>query len=191
MTHLATDIRVFALDVLEWLLAVAGDEVVGSAGGWVKTLKCFLGLLGWQTGTTAGWSAPRSAAKAGGEAKVQVKQMNALASFLRTGLVPSQSTASTPIQNFPLWDTAHHVLPQYSNAYAHLNLCGAVRDEEAEMYEDREDRQRVFHSKAEAAVVAGIEQSIKGGGELGRAAAQLRKVLKEGMADFHGDQANI
>ena len=49
MTHLATEIRLFGLDVLEWLLQVAGDEVVSCAGGWVKMLKCFLSLLGWQS----------------------------------------------------------------------------------------------------------------------------------------------
>jgi pre-rRNA-processing protein IPI1 len=79
-------------------------------------------------------------------------------------------------------------LGERSNAYAHLNLFGSTRDEEAEMYEDREDRQRVFHDRVEAAVVAGMEQATKGGGELGRAAAQLRKVLKEGMADFYREE---
>jgi pre-rRNA-processing protein IPI1 len=158
MTHLASDIRIFALDVLEWLLRVAGDEVVSCAGGWVKMLKCFLGLLGWQNGGSSGkWSVTQSFGKAGGDAKVQTK---------------------------------HHVISERSNAYAHLNLFGAARDEEAEMYEDREDRQRVFHERAEAAVVAGVEQAIKGGGELGRAAAALRKAVKEGMADYNRDTIN-
>ncbi|KAF2655286.1 pre-rRNA-processing protein-like protein ipi1 [Lophiostoma macrostomum CBS 122681] len=191
MTHLATEIRIFALDVLEWLLVVAGDDVVGCAGGWVKMLKCFLNLLGWQNDVTGNWSAPKSFGKAGGDAKVQVKQMNGLVSFLRAGLVPSRGATPTTASGatFPLWQTTHHMLPERSYAFAHLNLFGAARDEEAEMYEDREDRQRVFHHRAEAAIIAGIDQSIKGGGELGRAAAQLRKVLQEGMADFHGEDS--
>jgi pre-rRNA-processing protein IPI1 len=190
MTHLAAEIRIFALDVLEWLLRVAGDEVVSCAGGWVKMLKCFLGLLGWHSGGGSGkWSVTQSFGKAGGDAKVQTKQINALTSFLRTGLVPSRKGAPLVAGGgcFPLWQTRHHVISGRSNAYAHLNLFGAARDEEAEMYEDREDRQRVFHDRAEAAVVAGLEQAIKGGGELGRAAAQLRKVVKEGMVDYNGD----
>lgn len=80
------------------------------------------------------------------------------------------------------------MLSERSNAYAHLNLFGAARDEEAEMYEDREDRQRVFHERAEAAIVAGLEEAIKAGGELGRAGAQLRKVTREGMADFYREE---
>jgi pre-rRNA-processing protein IPI1 len=190
MTHLANEIRVFALDVLEWLLGVAGDDVVSCAGGWVKMLKCFLSLLGWQNDVTGNWSVTKSIGKSGGDAKVQVKQMTALVSFLRAGLVPAQGVPPTSAggASFPLWQTTHHTLPERSYAFAHLNLFGAARDEEAEMYEDREDRQRVFHYRAEAAIIAGIEQSIKGGGELGRAAAQLRKVLREGMADFHGEE---
>ncbi|KAF1962728.1 hypothetical protein CC80DRAFT_588247 [Byssothecium circinans] len=186
MTHLSTDIRTFALDVLEWLLAAAGDEVVGCAGGWVKTLKCFLSLLGWKVETSSKWTAPKSFGKSSGDSKVQVKQMNALTSFLRVGLLHSHTAATVGngADAFPLWQTEQHMLSERSNVYAHLNLFGAPRDEDAEMYEDREDRQRLFHGRAEAAVVAGLEQATKGGGELGRAAAQLRKVVKEGMIDY-------
>ncbi|KAF2017449.1 rRNA processing protein Ipi1 [Aaosphaeria arxii CBS 175.79] len=190
MTHLSTDIRIFALDVLEWLLSIAGDEVVSCAGGWVKMLKCFLGLLGWQSEVVGKWSAPKSFGKSGGDAKVQVKQMNALSSFLRAGLVPSQTTpqGSSGGQSFPLWQIEHHKLSDRSNAFAHLNLFGSARDEEAEMYEDREDRQRVFHDRAKAAVTVGLDIATKGGGELGRAAAQMRKVVREGMSDYHGEE---
>lgn len=191
MTHLASEIRIFGLDVLDWLLGVAGDEVVSCAGGWVKMLKCFLSLLSWQSEATSKWSAPKSFGRS--DSKIQVKQMIALTAFLRTGLFYAQASASaiTSESDFPLWQTEHHVLSERSNAYAHLNLFGAVRDEEAEMYEDREDRQRVFHDRAETAVVTGLEQATKGGGELGRAAAQLRKVVKEGMADFYREELSV
>lgn len=185
MTHLAAEIRIFGLEVLDWLLNVAGDEVVSCAGGWVKMMKCFLSLLGWQSEASSKWSTAKSYGKA--DSKIQVKQMNALTAFLRTGLYHAQNVASviTSDSNFPLWHLEHHVLSERSNAYAHLNLFGAPRDEEAEMYEDREDRQRVFHDRAETAIIAGLEQATKGGGELGRAAAQLRKVIREGMIDFY------
>ncbi|KAF2689586.1 rRNA processing protein Ipi1 [Lentithecium fluviatile CBS 122367] len=191
MTHLATDIRIFALGLLEWLLGVAGIEVVSCAGGWAKTLKCFLSLLSWQTDSSSKWSASKSFGKGAGDSKVHVKQMNALAAFLRVGLLPPSQTTVTNmngVSTFPLWQTAHHILTERSNVYAHLNLFGAARDEEAEMYEDREDRQRIFRDRAEAAVAAGLEQATKGGGEMGRAAAQLRKLVKAGMADFHGEE---
>ncbi|EMD69221.1 hypothetical protein GGP41_004767 [Bipolaris sorokiniana] len=188
MTHLATEIRLFGLDVLEWLLQVAGDEVVSCAGGWVKMLKCFLSLLGWQSEAASKWSTGRSYGKA--DSKMQVRQMSVLTSFLRTGLSYTQPATTIDISanSFPLWHTQHHMLSERSNAYAHLNLFGAARDEEAEMYEDREDRQRVFHERAEAAIVAGLEEAIKAGGELGRAGAQLRKVTREGMADFYREE---
>lgn len=191
MTHLANEIRIFGLDVLDWLLQVAGDEVVSCAGGWVKMLKCFLSLLGWQSEATSKWSAPKSFGKA--DSKMQSRQMNALTAFLRAGLFHAQAAASSVASgnNFPLWQTEHHILPGRSNAYAHLNLFGATRDEEAEMYEDREDRQRVFHDRAETAVVAGLEQATKAGGELGRTAAQLRKVVKDGMADFYREDTLV
>jgi pre-rRNA-processing protein IPI1 len=121
---------------------------------------------------------------------MQVKQMNALTSFLRAGLFHVQAMASAVVgdSTFPLWQTEHHVMSERSNVYAHLNLFGATRDEEAEMYEDREDRQRLFHDRAETAIITGLEQATKGGGELGRAAAQLRKVVREGMTDFYREE---
>jgi pre-rRNA-processing protein IPI1 len=191
MTHLAAEIRVYGLEVLEWLLGVAGDEVVSCAGGWVKMLKCFLSLLGWQSEASSKWSTAKSYGKA--DSKIQVKQMNALTLFLRAGLSHAQAVASIVVSdaNFPLWQTEHHVLSERSNVYAHLNLFGATRDEEAEMYEDREDRQRVFHDRAETAIATGLEQATKGGGEMGRAAAQLRKTIREGMADFYRDDTII
>jgi pre-rRNA-processing protein IPI1 len=188
MTHLANEIRVFGLDVLDWLLGVAGDEVVSCAGGWVKMLKCFLSLLGWQSEATSKWSASKSFGKT--DSKIQARQMSALTAFLRAGICHAQAITPVVVSgcSFPLWQTEHHLLSGRSNAYAHLNLFGATRDEEAEMYEDREDRQRVFHDRAETAVVKGLEQATKGGGELGRAAAQLRKVIKEGMTDFYREE---
>ena len=191
MTHLAAEIRVYGLEVLEWLLSVAGDEVVSCAGGWVKMLKCFLSLLGWQSEASSKWSTAKSYGKA--DSKIQVKQMNALTLFLRAGLSHAQAIASVVVSdaNFPLWQTEHHVLSERSNVYAHLNLFGATRDEEAQMYEDREDRQRVFHDRAETAIATGLEQATKGGGEMGRAAAQLRKTIREGMADFYRDDTII
>ncbi|OSS50376.1 hypothetical protein B5807_05029 [Epicoccum nigrum] len=189
MTHLSVEIRTFSLDVLQWLLSVAGDEVVSCAGGWVKMLKCFLSLLIWKSEGEGKWSQAKSYGKS--DAKVQVKQMDALTAFLRAGLYHAEFVPITNAGNFPLWQTEHHMLSERSNVFAHLNLFSATRDEEAEMFEDREDRQRVFNDRAEAAVVAGLEQALKVGGEMGRAAAQLRKVVRDGMADFHREEIMV
>lgn len=183
MTHLSVEIRTFALEVLQWLIRVAGDEVVSCAGGWVKMLKCFLSLLIWKLEGEGKWSQAKSYGKS--DAKLQVKQMDALTALLQAGLYHTEVATVADNSSFPLWQTEHHMLSERSNIYAHLNLFGATRDEDAEMFEDREDRQRLFNERAEAAVIAGLEQALKAGGELGRAAAQLRKVVRDGMADFH------
>jgi len=78
------------------------------------------------------------------------------------------------------------MIPKRSNAFAHLNLFAVNRDEEGEMYIDREDRQRVFHKMFHGVVKLGVENARKEGGETGRAAAALAKVLQDGMSDYSG-----
>ena len=87
---------------------------------------------------------------------------------------------------FPLWDVERHMIPTRSSAFSHLNLFGSSRDEEGEMYIDREDRQRVFHKRFQAAVETGIANAKKEAGEAGRAAAVLTKALGDGMSDYSG-----
>jgi pre-rRNA-processing protein IPI1 len=190
LTHLAADIRLSSLEIFDWLLQVAGNEVVSCAGGWVKTLKCFLGLLGWETDSTGKWSAPKATlGKAGSQGKLLVKQIASLGLFVRAGLVPEPTISKALAGSwpgFPLVNVEQHMITQRSYVYRHLNIFSTPRDDEAEMYEDREDRQRVFNEKAEAAIVSGLEQAKKSGGEVGRAAAQLRKAVQEGMADYQG-----
>jgi len=79
------------------------------------------------------------------------------------------------------------MIPTRSNTFAHLNLFGSPRDEDGEMYIDREDRQRVFNQRFQAQVMKGTTEAKKEAGEAGRAAAILTKVLKEGMKDFSGN----
>lgn len=197
MTHLAADIRLSAVEILSWLVEVAGLEVVSSAGGWIRTINCFLSLLGWHTEESAKWSANRGTfGKAGSEGKPLVKVLQVLAEFLRAGLCqPSEDdvemTDSAAREEevlaasvsggwgFPLFDTAQHMIPAKSAPYAYLNLFGQPRDAEGEMYETREDRYRVFSEKFKRAVERGVENARKEGGEVGRASAAVAKVLKE------------
>lgn len=183
MTHLAADIRVTAIEILDWLLEVAGQETVSCAGGWVKTLKCFLALLGWQNEDgVARWSSNKvSFGRAGSEGKALVKNLAVLASFVKAGLLPiSETVEEDPVSSFPLWGAHYHTLPKRSDCYAHLNLFGPPREEENEMYEDREERQRIFHTRFQASVERGLEASRKEGGEVGRAAAVLARAVIEG-----------
>jgi pre-rRNA-processing protein IPI1 len=185
MTHLAAEIRVDALAILEWLLEVAKEDVVSCPGGWVKTLKSFMSMMGWASSSGSSKWTSASKASFGKAGKAFPRQLLILAQFLKAGLVESEEIREVKIGGmFPLVDVEKHMIPTRSNAFAHLNLFGSSRDEEGEMYIDREDRQRVFQKLFQPAVEAGMANAKKEAGEAGRAAAVLAKVLKEGMADY-------
>ncbi|KFX99950.1 hypothetical protein V497_05329 [Pseudogymnoascus sp. VKM F-4516 (FW-969)] len=185
MTHLAVEIRNDALSVLEWLVETAPEAVVSCPGGWVKTLKAFMSMMGWATsvGSTK-WSA---AAKVtfGKGGKSFPRQITVLAQFLKAGLSRMDTEESFQRGScFPLWDADIHVISAQASPFAHLNLFGPGRDEEGEMYTERESRQRVFHLRFHSAVNKGIESAKKEGGEMGRAGAILGKVVTESMDDY-------
>lgn len=120
---------------------------------------------------------------------VTVKALGTLAAFLRCGLLPETTgdgegevrmVGMGRALGWPLWNVRAHMLPERPNAFGYLNLFGEKRDEEGEGYEDVEDRRRVFRSLGyEAAILKGVEGMRKEGGEVGRAAGTLMKVLKE------------
>jgi pre-rRNA-processing protein IPI1 len=193
MTHLAADIRVSAVEVLSWLVDVAGAEVVSCAGGWIKTLNCFLSVLGWHTEESSKWSGNRASfGKSGAKGQPMVKVLAALAVFLQAGIgrpddgmddsSDEGSAMGVSGWEFPLCHAALHMVPQATAPFVHLNLFGQPRDEEGEMYETREDRYRVFVNRFLGAVQRGLEGARSEGGEVGRASAGVSKVLKEAIA---------
>lgn len=122
------------------------------------------------------------------------RQLLVLAQFLKAGLHVDETAIAQyqeelrqqQISDWPwVYDRQAHTLPTKANAYAHLNIFGAPRDEEGEMYHDQESRQRVFEMRFKAAVEKGAEGAKKAGGEVGRAGAVLAKVLLEGS---NGDE---
>ncbi|KAF2479383.1 Rix1 complex component [Neohortaea acidophila] len=190
MAHLSSEIRLSSLDVLNWMLE--GENalaVVSSAGGWIKTLRTFQNLLSWHgevlTGNAGGkWSTSKSTSNLG-SSKLLVHQLTTLSRFLHVGLVrPSlQEEAEAAAQRaaalFPLWHTDAHLLPTKSNPFGYLNLFGAVRDVESEVYEDAEQRAEIFvELGVYAACVRGAKEARKEAGEVGRAAALVEKALK-------------
>ncbi|EEP79622.1 predicted protein [Uncinocarpus reesii 1704] len=188
MTHLAADIRLSAVEILSWLVSVAGQEVVSCAGGWIKTLNCFLSILGWHTEESAKWSSNRASfGKAGSDGKPMVKILQALADFLRAGMcdldlmtvAEQEQGVSICDLSFPLLHTAQHLLPTKSSPFAYLNLFGQPKDEEGEMYESTEDRVRIFAQRFQQPVQRGVEAAKKDGGEVGRASTGVTKVMKE------------
>ncbi|KAJ5110237.1 Pre-rRNA-processing protein ipi1 [Penicillium argentinense] len=191
MTHLAADIRVSAVEILSWMVETAGEQVVSCAGGWIKTLNCFLSVLGWHTEESSRWSSSRASfGKSGSQGRSMVKVLGALADFLGAGIgQPGEADDELSGQayfadswSFPLCETGHHMISESSTPYAYLNLFGQPRDEEGEMYETREDRYRVFSSRFLPAIERGLKSAREEGGELGRASSGVTKVLKEAIS---------
>lgn len=185
MTHLSVDIRSDTLNVMDWLLDVAGDETVSCPGGWMKTLNSFSAMLGWNPSISSatgskGWTSASKAtlgAVKGGQA--QARQIQGLVKFLRIGFKPEDPT---PYKPQAYWDNIYR-LPRRPNPFSYLNLFGPARDEEGEMYPDRESRQIIFHRRWSDAIAKGMEEAKKEGGAVGRAAASLDQVLKNGLGD--------
>lgn len=191
MTHLSADIRLFALDVLDWLCVAAPEETVTCAGGWYKTLRCFMGLLGWEGQSTGSpWTSisARTAAKPGAETRVLVRQVTSLTNFVKAGVAVERKKHDTDGvgHGFPYVHLEQHLPPVKLDPFANLNLFGVERDEDNQMLQDREDRQRVFATSFDVQIQRGIENLRKEAGEPGRVAAQLHKVVFEGMAG-HAD----
>jgi pre-rRNA-processing protein IPI1 len=181
MTHLSADISNDSLAVMEWLLEVAGSDLVNCPGGWVKTLGTFCAMMGWAVSSSnGGWtSAARTAMKAK-DAQALAKQITALTRFLQTGLADELSERENVSQ---YWDALYRI-PRAPNAFEYLNLSGARRDEEGEMYSNREARQEIFHKRFLAAMNKGLVNAKKEGGATGRAASSMEQILKDAMADF-------
>lgn len=182
MTHLSRDIRKSAIEVLSWLTQAAGDQLVSCPGGWHKTLESFVTLLGWRLLDDANkWSSAK--ASFGNETKAIMQVMQTLEKFLRVGLVSdgeeNDDGPSSTSTYFPLWQVNSHRVPDRSNAYMHLNLFGQPKADDNQILEDREDRLQIFNDRFRPSVLVGIEAARQEGGELGRAAGLLTKVLKQ------------
>lgn len=188
MTHLAADIRMTALDALDWLLQIGPQEVVSCSGGWLKTLNSFMSLLGWQTAEQTGkWSSTKGPAKPGADSKLLVKQLNVLTRFLDAGFKDTRAGQSGPSEAalvFPLSGCHASTLYTTSNPFRNLNLFGTPRDAESSIYDDSEARKRAFDETALRAVARGVSNAKKEGGEVGRAAAGLERALVDGMGDY-------
>ena len=191
MSHLSNDIRMSSLNVLNWLLDTNADAVVSSSGGWVKTLRTFQNLLSWHvvsmTSATAAngkWSTSKPTSNLGSN-KLFVHQLATLSHLLTAGLTkPSleyerDASARKAAALFPMWQMDAHMLPKKSNPFGYLNLFGAPRDVESEVYEAAEERSEVFVELGlNSAFAQGVKEAKKESGEVGRAAALVEKALR-------------
>ncbi|KAK9776346.1 putative Pre-rRNA-processing protein [Seiridium cardinale] len=191
MTHISQEIKDDGLNYMEWLLDVAGDQVVESAGCWVKPLKDFTSILGWTTYVKAktttpvpgkgGWtSAPRTTFGAKKYGASYPRQMSVVAKFLECGFKKPEPTPWDAGQ----WFSNFTHLPTTPDPYGYIGLFAPPRDEDGRMYRDRDERQAIFQKNFYDAYSKGVEDAKKEGGMAGRAAAQLDKALKEGMSDY-------
>lgn len=188
MTHLSNDISNDALSVMDWLLLAAGDQLVSCPGGWVKTLNTFCAIMGWiPTTVKGGWtagSAGRTSLKAK-DALNRARQMTTLTNFLRTGFKEESILPWSPLQ---YWDNLY-TTPRGTNPFDYVNLSGARRDEDGEMYVDSESRKQIFHKRFYESFSRGVEQIKKEGGVGGRAAAGLEQVINAAMKDYRTSAA--
>jgi pre-rRNA-processing protein IPI1 len=185
LTHLSTDIANDALAVMDWLLEVAPAETVACPGGWIKTLSSFCAILGWSGTTHCGWSlAPSKSTLRAKDTSSLAGMLATLSRFLEAGL-QSDSVAPGGFRNDDYaWPTSISILPLEPRPFDHINVVGAHRDEDCEMYTHREARQRVLSHRFLELIHAGVETTKKEGGILGRAASALQQSIQHGMVDF-------
>ncbi|KAK4226669.1 putative Pre-rRNA-processing protein ipi-1 [Podospora fimiseda] len=189
LTHLSPSVRLTALSALEWLLSAAGPATVSCAGGWLKTLTSFSSMMGWNPSVstamaTKGWSVGIKPVLLGkhntkkGEPEAKARQLEVLAKFIAEGL--KEEVVESEFEEEAYRNNLYR-LPTTPNPFAYLNLFGIPRDEENEMYLDRESRLRVFDAKWRAVIEKGKEDARKEGGAVGRAAAALHRALNGGI----------
>lgn len=182
MTHLSADISNDSLSVMEWLLDVAADELVSCPGGWVKTLDTFCAMMGWaRKSSNGGWTSGSRVALRAKDSSTQARQISALAKMLQAGLSASEVIADEDEED--TWDSLY-VVPRDPKSFDYLNLNTGSRNDDEQMYASREERQQVFKSRFHESISLGAEDALKIGGVTGRAAATLRKVLVDEMADY-------
>lgn len=187
MTNISQDIKDDGLNYMEWLLDVAGDDLVSSAGCWIKPLKDFMSVLGWTIKVTqavpgkSGWtSAPRTTFGAKKYGQSFPKQMSVLAKFLEYGFKPEMDR---PWSSSDLFESITQV-PRTPDPFGYLGLFKPPRDEDGEVYRNREDRQNIFQRRFGEAVELGVEMAKREGGAAGRAAAVLDQVLRDGLGAY-------
>ncbi|KAH9884853.1 Pre-rRNA-processing protein IPI1 [Xylariomycetidae sp. FL2044] len=187
MTHISQEVKDDGLNYMEWLLDIAGEDVVSAPGCWVKPLKDFMSVLGWTLKSTpsiaakSGWtSAPRTTFGAKKYGASFPRQMTVLAKFLEFGFKPEMPLAWAPRD----WFDNINRIPQTPDPFGYLGLFKPPRDEDGEIYRTREDRQDIFMKKFFDTVDKGVDMAKKEGGAAGRAAAVLDQVLRDGMQDY-------
>lgn len=196
MLHLSAEVRDDALKFMDWLLDAAGDQLLGTAGGWTRTLDAFAAMMGWKneakatntnTRTAAaaagGWSsAPKTTFGADKGGNSYAHQMVALGRFVELGL-----QKLPPVGAWTQAERMDHIyrLPRGPNPFGYLQLFGPPQD--GEMCADLESRQRALWPFREGMEKRAAQARMEGG-PAGRAATELVRVLEEGFEGYEHDE---
>ncbi len=193
MTSLAPKIRADGIEILSWLLDTAGSDLVASRDGWTKVLRCFVAVFGWDNGpadhhasrfgiNSSITSGSGMMMRLGRDSKSLARPLQVFGQFLQCGIGPSRSDdAVGPGCMFPFWHVDQHLLPRRADCFAYLNLFGQTHEEEdGGICEDRRDRQRVLQ-RIDDKVRYGLEDCRRQGGEVGRAAGTVLKILNDNL----------
>lgn len=190
LTHMVADIRVGAVDVLSFLLDVAGEGCVACKGGWTGTIRRLVSGLGWgvEKERIKGWTGVDKGKLGDGRGRARV--MGLLAEVLDVGLGKEGSGAKTA-GGFPLWDREAHGLPTKPDPFGYLGLFveqTAMRDgvgggmaafSDDAVLADVEGRAEALRQRFEEGIRRGVAEAKKEGGEVGRAARGVERALAQ------------
>lgn len=198
MTDMSSTVRADAMGFLEWLLDARADLVLSCPGGWPKTLRTFIVLLGWSgyvSGVSSssssasaaddkGWtSAPRTTFGADRSGTAYARQIGTLTRFVTAGL---KQLSLQPREPNYYWD---HLwgMPKGPYPYAHLQLH--LQDEYSRQYLDEDMRRDFFRRHMMGGMLKAAEETRKEAGAAGRAAGVLVKAIMDGMGQYLDDDA--
>lgn len=190
MLHLSAEVRYDALKFMDWLLDVAGEPLLETAGGWTKTLEAFAAMMGWRnTGATtksssatnggSSWTvAPKTTFGADKGGSAYATQITILTKFVALGL--EQPPPAKPMTEDAYWEHIYGP-PKGANPFGYLQMFGPPQD--GEICADAEERQRAFWAWKDT-IERKAGEARKEGGPAGRAAGELMKVIEEGMDGY-------
>ena len=183
LTNLSTEISNYAAETLDWLLDLAGDEVVNAPECWVKPLSDILLVIGWKRSKTKdGWSSASTSLTnlSPSAARARARHIAVLDKFLQIGFRPAESALYNRQQ---YWDNLYRI-PRTHNPFGYLNLYGAPRSAEKMPYNDPQERLQIFHKVLFEDITNGMNDCKKEGGVIGRAASALEKTVNAAMVGF-------
>ena len=209
MTDMSSAVRADAVAFLDWLLDARANLLLACPGGWPRTLRTFVVMLGWSgyfaggvdskagpaTADEKGWtSAPRTTFGADRSGVAYVRQIGSLARFVAAGLKTTTTTgdpgSGVGDRQHPGFSFYDHLwgMPAGPFPYAHLQLH--LQDEYNRQYLDEDMRRDFFRRHMMDGMLKAVEDARREGGAAGRAASVLAKAIRDGIAGDPGENVD-